>query len=188
MWHILGPRSYLKPKVINVHWSRHLPLRQECGQTGLKLIQGWIRSISFQIFAPTLREWVRGEKIWSDFQMGWSHFFVWMGLLHFEGRKQNGRGQRHISSLFSVGAMPLKGQHLHVKNFPEEEKEDGVIHKWCHIREEGGSDEKNHHYVCLALALGAVHKCCHFLVGRGGRPKSDQMWRVREGQPKSDQQ
>ena len=24
---------------------------------------------------------------------------------------------------------------------------------------------KNHHFVCLPLALVAVHKCCHFLVG-----------------------
>ena len=29
----------------------------------------------------------------------------------------------------------------------------------------------NHHFVCLPLALGAVHKCCHFLMGGGGGQK-----------------
>ena len=35
----------------------------------------------------------------------------------------------------------------------------------------GESVEKNHFFVCLPLALEDIHKCCYFLVGRGGGQK-----------------
>ena len=115
---------------------------------------------------------------------GVTFLFEWGFYILKEGNKM-AEVDAIFPPFFQSGLCPWKDNTSMLKIFRRRKKRTGSSINDVILERRGGSDEKNHHYVCLPLALGAVHKCCHFLVGRGGRPKSDQMWWGRGGSAKS---